>query len=221
MRRIRRSLIAALPAALVLAAPAPAQTRTGGAYATDGPVTLVTTPRGLVGKHKVFKGSVDRKDAGRTVAVQRYDALSRQWTTVARATAGERGGFKARWKADRAGDLTVRALLEGTSARAAAAAPEIDITLYRAQRATWYGPGFYGNQTACGQRMSRTLIGVAHKTIKCGTRIELYYKGRTIVAPVVDRGPYANHAVWDLTSATAERLGFTGTDNVGALHARR
>lgn len=221
MRRLRRSLIAALPAVLVLAAPAPAQTRTGGAYATTGPVTLVATPKGLVGKHKLFRGSVSRRAAGREVAIQRYDELSRQWTTVARATAGERGAFRARWRADRSGDLRFRALPEGTGARAAASAPEVEVTLFRPSRATWYGPGFYGNRTACGQRMSRTLVGVAHKTIRCGTRIEIYYRGRTVVAPVVDRGPYANHASWDLTAATAERLGFTGTDTVGVLHAKR
>ena len=29
----------------------------------------------------------------------------------------------------------------------------------RRERATWYGPGFYGRRTACGQTMSRTLVG--------------------------------------------------------------
>jgi rare lipoprotein A len=223
MRRLRRTSIAVLPAAIVLATPSPAaaQAATGGAEATTGPVTLVTTPRGLVGRRKLFTGSVARRDAKRTVAVQRYDELSRQWTTIARATPEPDGDFSARWKADRAGDLKVRAIVENARAQAAAAAPEIPITLFRPARATWYGPGFYGNRTACGQTMSRTLVGVAHKTLKCGTRVEFLYRGRTLVAPVVDRGPYANGASWDLTSAAAERLGFSGVDTVGALRARR
>ena len=35
--------------------------------------------------------------------------------------------------------------------------------------ASYYGPGFYGNRTACGQTMSTTLQGVAHRTLPCGT----------------------------------------------------
>ena len=56
--------------------------------------------------------------------------------------------------------------------------------------ATWYGPGFYGRRTACGVKMSRTLLGVAHKTLPCGTQVAVLYKGRRITVPVVDRGPF-------------------------------
>jgi rare lipoprotein A (peptidoglycan hydrolase) len=33
---------------------------------------------------------------------------------------------------------------------------------------------------------------------------------------VIDRGPYAHHANWDLTMATGRALGMTGTAVVGA-----
>jgi rare lipoprotein A (peptidoglycan hydrolase) len=36
---------------------------------------------------------------------------------------------------------------------------------------------------------------------------------------VIDRGPYANNASWDLTQATAEALGITGTETIGAISA--
>jgi hypothetical protein len=69
---------------------------------------------------------------------------------------------------------------------------------------TWYGPGFYGRRTACGQRYSRTIIGVAHKTLPCGTLIEFRWGGITAVARVIDRGPYATAAyVFDFSAALA------------------
>jgi rare lipoprotein A (peptidoglycan hydrolase) len=37
------------------------------------------------------------------------------------------------------------------------------------------------------------------------------------VAEVIDRGPYANGASYDLTQATARRIGMTGTSTIGAL----
>lgn len=44
---------------------------------------------------------------------------------------------------------------------------------------TWYGPGFYGNRTACGQVMTRRLIGVAaHASVPCGSEVELRYRDR-------------------------------------------
>ncbi len=59
-----------------------------------------------------------------------------------------------------------------------------------APHVTWYGPGFYGNRTACGQRYTREIIGVAHKTLPCGTMVEFRWNGITARAPVIDRGPY-------------------------------
>ena len=81
--------------------------------------------------------------------------------------------------------------------------------------ATWYGAGFYGNTTACGQELTKDLLGVAHKSLPCGTPVELSFNGRRIVVPVVDRGPYAK-GMWDLTSAAAAQLGFTQTERIGA-----
>ena len=57
---------------------------------------------------------------------------------------------------------------------------------------TWYGPGFYGNRTACGVRYTRTIVGVAHRTLPCGTLVRFRWHGMTAVAPVIDRGPYAS-----------------------------
>lgn len=82
--------------------------------------------------------------------------------------------------------------------------------------ATWFGPGFYGKQTACGQTLTPEVVGVAHRTLPCGTLVRLSYRGHSIVAPVIDRGPYAHGVTWDLTAGAARSLGLAGTARVGA-----
>jgi rare lipoprotein A len=86
--------------------------------------------------------------------------------------------------------------------------------------ATWYGPGFYGNKTACGQRLRRKTVGVAHRSLRCGARVTISYEGRFLRTRVIDRGPYANGARWDLTAAAAKRLRFTHTDKIRAAIVR-
>lgn len=73
--------------------------------------------------------------------------------------------------------------------------------------ASWYGPGFYGNRTACGQTYTPEIQGVAHKTLPCGTVLTLSYGGRTVVVTVIDRGPYVAGRVLDLSNATRLALG--------------
>ena len=82
------------------------------------------------------------------------------------------------------------------------------------QLATWYGPGFWGNQTACGQTLERRTVGVAHKTLPCGSKVVVRYKGRFLRTRVIDRGPYANNASWDLTQRAARLVGLEGTDEI-------
>jgi rare lipoprotein A (peptidoglycan hydrolase) len=73
--------------------------------------------------------------------------------------------------------------------------------------ATWFGPGFYGNTTACGQTMTPALVGVASRTLPCGTLVQIGYRGHTLTVPVLDRGPYGHiGAVWDLTAGAARAL---------------
>jgi hypothetical protein len=78
---------------------------------------------------------------------------------------------------------------------------------------SWYGPHFFGNGTACGQTLTKTLVGVAHRTLPCGTLVTFRYAGRTLTVPVVDRGPYVSGRTWDLTYGACSKLAhcFTGT----------
>ena len=84
---------------------------------------------------------------------------------------------------------------------------------------SWYGPGFYDKRTACGMAMTRSLVGVAHRSLPCGTRITFRdpVSGRTVTAPVVDRGPYVRGRTWDLTRGLCMRLDHCHT---GALYWR-
>ena len=82
--------------------------------------------------------------------------------------------------------------------------------------ASWYGPGFWRNETACGKVLKRSTIGVAHKRLPCGTRVTLNKGGRWLRTKVVDRGPYMRGVAWDLTQAAAEALGMEYTESVRA-----
>jgi rare lipoprotein A len=86
----------------------------------------------------------------------------------------------------------------------------------RAAVATWFGPGFYGHQTACGQTLTPSVIGVANRTLPCGTLVRFTYGARTVTVPVLDRGPYGGVAQWDLTAGAARALAVKDTVRVAA-----
>ena len=81
---------------------------------------------------------------------------------------------------------------------------------------SWYGPGFYGNRTACGYAMTKTLIGVAHRTLPCGSKVTFRNpaNGRTITTIVVDRGPYVSGRQWDLTGGLCLALDHCYTGSI-------
>ena len=80
---------------------------------------------------------------------------------------------------------------------------------------SWYGPGFYGSGTACGQEYTREIMGVAHRSLPCGTRVAFRNpaNGRQVTVPVIDRGPYVAGRTWDMSRALCEYLDhcYTGT----------
>lgn len=82
------------------------------------------------------------------------------------------------------------------------------------ETATWYGPGLWGNETACGKTLERKTVGVAHRRLPCGTEVTFAYKGNYLTTKVIDRGPFANGARWDLTQAAARKLEFEATDQI-------
>lgn len=77
---------------------------------------------------------------------------------------------------------------------------------------SWYGPGFYGKRTACGHAYTKHILGVAHRSLPCGTRVTFRWEGKVITVPVIDRGPYVKGRTWDLSGGLCVKLDhcFTG-----------
>ncbi len=193
---------------------APSPPAGGTPTATVG--ALSVTPDSLLERQvAVVTGSIGSAGAGRAVWLQVRPAGQSAWTTVTHADADSSGAFAINWPATLSGQLTLRVI--GSSAGSLAATPAAALDVYRRIVATWYGPGFYGNRTACGERLTKHLVGLASRTLRCGTPVSLTYNGQTLTLPVIDRGPYAGGATVDLTHAAAQELGVTETVTVGML----
>jgi rare lipoprotein A (peptidoglycan hydrolase) len=82
--------------------------------------------------------------------------------------------------------------------------------------ATYYGPGLYGNRTACGFTLRHRTRGVAHRSLPCGTSVPVYRNGLIAIFPVIDRGPHTSGVQLDLTHAAARKLGMRTTSAVRA-----
>jgi rare lipoprotein A len=69
--------------------------------------------------------------------------------------------------------------------------PEIQWKSYSG-RASWYGPGFHGKKMANGEVYDQNKILVAHRTFPLGLKVRItnLENERSIVALVLDRGPY-------------------------------
>ncbi|MFN0062781.1 MAG: septal ring lytic transglycosylase RlpA family protein [Myxococcaceae bacterium] len=76
--------------------------------------------------------------------------------------------------------------------------------------ASFYGPGFYGRQTANGEIFSRGTFTAAHRTMPFGTCLEVQVveTGKRSEVRVNDRGPFVGGRVLDVAEVVAERLGF-------------
>jgi len=209
----------AAPAVAGAADPAP----TGGTAAPETDPAMAVAPNVMLGRAAEFSGTLPAA-AGRTVTIERLDAETGAWVAIASAPVGPDGRYVATWEPDVTGRVPTRVTVAAAASPGAAetafalAAPlEALLTVYRPANATWFGPGFYGRRTACGLRMSKRLLGVAHKRLPCGTMVAFTYKGRAITVPVVDRGPFTKGRAWDLTSAAAKALRFTATGRLGAV----
>jgi len=110
-----------------------------------------------------------------------------------------------------ASSAAVSAFAYTGGASASAGSPGANARVRAGAVATWFGPGFYGKQTACGQTLTPLVVGVANRTLPCGTLVSVTYDGHSLTVPVLDRGPYSHGADWDLTAGAAEALGITET----------
>lgn len=159
-------------------------------------------------------GSLFPKVRGRRVVVQQFH--DGRWRTMARPRVRD-GRFSTTFRPQETDRRRIlRAWFKGDAVSLGEKRAD-SLRIYRRDLATWYGPGFYGNRTACGRTLGYNTLGVAHRTLPCGTKVAIMYRGRTVTVRVIDRGPYAR-SNWDLTRETAERLRFSGTDDIGVAH---
>jgi hypothetical protein len=157
--------------------------------------------------HQLDSKGVAFVDGARILAVEQLgpkpqvtpDELALGPTGLPPASAGTNGSFQPHTAAERE-QILARLRRGGAPARSVGKA-----------FATWYGPTLYGNGVACGGTLTPNTIGVAHKTLPCGTELVIGYNGHWERAKVIDRGPYGTGAQYDLTEALAERLGFIST----------
>ncbi len=75
--------------------------------------------------------------------------------------------------------------------------------------ASWYGPGFDGNQTANGETFNQYDLTAAHPSLPFGTvvRVTNQDNGQSVVVRINDRGPYAGGRVLDLSKGAAQAIG--------------
>lgn len=198
-----------------------APTTGGTGYGAPNTRALVARPATLLGERINVRGTMPGA-AHRTVILQLRDARE-GWRNIARGRVRGSERFLVKWRADRSGLVSLRAVIapqprghDSRSSRAAARdtatatkiAPVVTVTVYRPAMASFYGPGFFGRQTACGGTLTPQTLGVAHRRLPCGTLVLIMYRGREITVPVIDRGPFNGPYTWDLTQATADALGF-------------
>jgi hypothetical protein len=231
MVRTRNLKIAAVLTMLAVAVPSTTLAATGGAglpsrassaavaavanqlvTVSDAGITVSSHTGVLVHGRLWLKGTVSSAHPGRTVVIEQRSQSGSTWTQAGTATIGPGGSFAAAWRPQQVGRFSVTVGLQGS----ARVSPPIEVIAYRSSIATYFGPGLWGHHTACGRVLRKTTLGVANRKLPCGTQVAIYYRGRTVVVPVIDRGPYS-FASWDLTMATARALGMGGTGTVGAM----
>ena len=186
-RKLSRAVLAAGALSISAAAPAAAQ-----------PDVAKKRLNVRAGQRAVVVGATT---PGQTVSLQ----VRRRghWRTLARDRATS-GRYRLRARVRRTMTAPVR-VHDGASTRRLGR-----LNVYRFANASWYGPGLYGNRLGCGGTLAPGRLGVAHKTLPCGSRVTLRHRGRTVRVRVIDRGPYVGGREYDLTEATARKLRFRG-----------
>jgi rare lipoprotein A len=147
--------------------------------------------------------------AGQEVQLQ---ALGRHgWRTLAHTRTGASGRFRLRYLPRETTSEQVRLRFGGDAEDLPAHRRLGALNVYRLAEASWYGGG---GELACGGELTSATMGVANKTLPCGTEVTLRYDGRTVRVAVIDRGPYVAGREFDLTEATKQALGFGGVGEV-------
>jgi len=178
-----------------------------GASGSTGPGASRLTPIGA--PEGTVVGAPRSPLAGREVELQRLRGHG--WRALAHTVTGAQGRFVLRYKPHRLLSERVRIVFAGDAHDRAVKRYLGHLRSYRLAGASWYGGG---GGLACGGELTSSTMGVANKTLPCGTLVRLRYGGREVSVPVVDRGPYVAGREFDLTEATKRALGFEGVGEV-------
>lgn len=152
--------------------------------------------------------------AGRRIVLERRGPHGR-WATLARARTRSGGAYLLRHRSRSSFSAIVRVRLVGDAQLASGRRVAGRMNILRAALASWYGEG---QGLACGGSLTPRMMGVAHKTLPCGTKVTIRYRGRQVRVPVVDRGPYVGGREWDLGPGVRAALRFDGVGTVYVAH---
>ena len=172
--------------------------------------------------------SVDTRDGGAVYTVESHQAATsvldvalqirrgRGWRTVAGVKSDNKGNFDLAKRVS--GPLRAAARLRISNQSDVVTRDLGQLNVYVKGGASYYGEGMWGAKTACGDTLKPDLMGTAHKTLPCGTKVTVRYGGKSVVVSVIDRGPFVSGRDWDLTTPAAEKLGLISA-GVGTVEA--
>jgi rare lipoprotein A len=164
----------------------------------------------LAGRTAIVRGTVQPWRAGRLV---RLEVLrGKRWSAVDHDRTDGRGRYALSHVPRATGSRHARVTFSGDVANARAVRRIGTLHAYRGALASRYD--LYGGALACGGSLGYDSLVVAHKTLPCGTKVRVRYRGRVATATVRDRGPYTGGREYDLAGAVARRLGFNGVGRI-------
>ena len=197
-RPLSRAVLMAGALSISVAAPAAAQSTATIASAGVAKKRLHVR----AGQRAKVVGAASPAAPGRTASLQ--IRRNGRWRTIDRDRTTASGRYVLRARVRRTMTAPARVRVGGLSRRLGR------LNVYRFASASWYGPGLYGNRTGCGGTLAPGRLGVAHKSLPCGSKVTLRHRGRSVRVRVIDRGPYVGGREYDLTEATARKLRFRG-----------
>jgi hypothetical protein len=154
----------------------------------------VTERHIMGGRETTIKGLVAPQTADRKVVIS---VGGDELTTKTNGA----GRFEVDWDPPSIGSYKVSAVAKGDRLAAGSKDKGGLVNVYRSSVASWYS----GGATACGG--SATGMGVAHRTLPCGTKVKMRHGNNTVTVRVIDRGPFISGREWDLTAEAKNALG--------------
>ncbi len=150
----------------------------------------------MAGQGTTINGRVAPQTPNRKVVVS---VGGQEFTTKTNGS----GRFEVDFDPNGIGSYKVEAVAKGDRLAAGSKDEAGLVNVYRSSIASWYS----GGATACGGSVATSGMGVAHKTLPCGTKVKMRHGNNVVTVTVVDRGPFISGREWDLTPQVKSALG--------------